>query len=256
MASQNSYNRGSTNTSRRIFRGSGGPTDGRLNKHQARRRKTSHATNSSTSKYDGPKQEQVDNVTNQEESNQSEHDSVEEIVDKSERQSENTTSPADTEIQHLLRRVKNVKESIQLSSEANVNPSTWQQNVLNPVKNCVGEWRAILNHNQEELDSSDTKEPALEVFQLIQMAMQSGPLAGSKPGYFKRCGATAAKQALDFLDASVATKEDATSLQFSEKQAEAIDKWKENAKKAIENDKPPSKSVLKKQAKQRSQKKK
>ena len=38
-----------------------------------------------------------------------------------------------------------------------------------------------------------------EVFGLIQMSLQVGPLSGSNPGYFKRCGGEVASMALDFL---------------------------------------------------------
>jgi hypothetical protein len=142
-----------------------------------------------------------------------------------------------------------------LSAAANVNPSTWQQNVLNPVGNCVREWRAIVKHYQDELDpGTDCKAPALALYQLIQMSLQTGPLAGAKPGYFKRCGANVARQALDFLDSTVPNKQEATFLCFTDTQAEAIEKWRDNAKKAVENDKPPSKSALKKQSKAKKKK--
>jgi hypothetical protein len=156
-------------------------------------------------------------------------------------------NPADKEMQHLMRRIRNVLESIQLSAAANVNPSTWQQNVLNPVRNCIGEWRAIVKHyDQDELDQTVCRAPALAVFELMQMSLQTGPLAGAKPGYFKRCGSEVARQALDFLHRCVAGNEEATFLHFTEKQADAIVKWKRNSAKAVENDKPPSISVMKK----------
>ena len=40
---------------------------------------------------------------------------------------------------------------------------------------------------------------AREVFGLVQMAMQTGPLVGSNAGYFKRCGADVASMAREFL---------------------------------------------------------
>jgi hypothetical protein len=161
-----------------------------------------------------------------------------------------TDSPADKEIEHLMRRIRNVGESIQLSAAANVNPSTWQENVLNPVGNCVGEWRSIVSHyDQDELDQTVCRAPALAVFELMQMSLQTGPLAGAKPGYFKRCGSEVARQALDFLHRCVADNEEATLLHFTEKQTDAIVRWKGNSAKAVENDKPPSISVVKKQKK-------
>ncbi len=43
------------------------------------------------------------------------------------------------------------------------------------------------------------QETSTKVFILIQMAMQTGPLVGSNPGYFKRCGGEVALVALEFL---------------------------------------------------------
>jgi len=42
---------------------------------------------------------------------------------------------------------------------------------------------------------------ALELFGLIQHSVQCGPLKGSKPGYFKRCGGTVAGMVSDYLQA-------------------------------------------------------
>mmetsp|Transcript_83268 Transcript_83268/g.124894 ORF Transcript_83268/g.124894 Transcript_83268/m.124894 type:complete len:88 (+) Transcript_83268:1-264(+) len=81
---------------------------------------------------------------------------------------------------------------------------------------------------------------------LLQLSLQSGPLAGSKPGYFKRCGGEVARVVLVFLGTVIEFIDD---LRFSEKQVAALDTWKLNAQKAAENDKPPSKSALKKQSK-------
>lgn len=252
MASRSSQ--GYVDNSRRTFRGRAGPTDGRLNKHQARRRKVPHDGSTKVgSKYENEGEKQVEVV---EEVKEDEDVSANEVTQQEVIEEEECSagSPADKEIQHLLRRVGNVRESIQLSATANANPSTWQQNVLNPVQNCVGEWRAIVSHYENELETSDCKQPALEVFQLIQMTMQSGPLAGGKPGYFKRCGSEVARQALQFLDVTVPNQEEATFLHFSEKQSDAIEKWRSNAKKAVENDKPPSKSTMKKQTKAKKKK--
>lgn len=189
MASRSNMNRESASsivTSRRTFRGRAGPTDGRLNKHQARRRRkqTPRDESNKTSKYgDEDDKEHVQVV---EEKNQRENVEIEDLsgneMEQENEAAAESASPADEEIKHLMRRVKNVRESIQLSAAANANPSTWQQNVLNPVRNCVGEWRSIVKHYQNELEASDCKAPALAVYGLIQMAVQSGPLAGAKPG--------------------------------------------------------------------------
>lgn len=247
-------------TSRRIFRGRGGPTDRRLPKHEARRRKQAPREESKKSKYlDNDVAVVVPNVEERTVQAETKDDTqsdgisscnMEEGTTMNEDETVATNSQADEEIKHLIRRVRNVRESIQFSAAANVNPSTWQQNVLNPVRNCVGEWRAIVNHYQQgELDPSICKAPALTVFELIQMSLQIGPLAGAKPGYFKRCGSDVAIQALEFLNRCVADKEEAAFLHFTEKQVDAIAKWKGNATKAVENDKLPSKTITKKQSK-------
>jgi hypothetical protein len=169
---------------------------------------------------------------------------VDEIVEPTTRE----VHPAEKEILHLRKRLRNVQESVQLSSTAIANPATWQANVLNAVQNSVNEWRAILTHYPDlERSALITKEPALAVYMLIQLAMQSGPLAGGKPGYFKRCGSEAAKVALIFLQTVVSDAQEAQLLCFTERQGDAIQKWKQGADKAVNNDKPPSKSVLKTQ---------
>ena len=90
------------------------------------------------------------------------------------------------------------------------------------------------------------KETSLAVFCLLQLTMQSGPLTGSNPGYFKRCGGDVARAALKFLESDVLTNGDLSStLLFSDKQVDVIGKWRKNAAKAAENNKPPSKSMLK-----------
>lgn len=252
MASRSRGTAPSVDSSRRTFRGNAGPTDRRLNKHQARRRKQTPSDDSTKVNKYGDHDEKRETIVVE----QNEDESVENAAsDKMEQEVEAPPSPAEKEIQHLLRRLANVQESIQLSTAANVNPSTWQQNVLNPVGNCVREWRAIVKHYHDELDpATDCKAPALALFQLIQMSLQSGPLAGAKPGYFKRCGANVARQALDFLDGTVPNKQEATFLCFTKKQGDAIEKWRDNATKAVENDKPPSESALKKQSKAKKKK--
>lgn len=239
----------SFDNSRRIFRGRGGPTDGRLNKHQARRRKHLAGRDDEVriSKYNDDKEQRVE--INEDEAQKEESLEAEEVLDNENEQEISEASPVDVEIQHLLRRARNIRESIQLSAAANSNPSTWQQNVLNSVGNCVGEWRAIVSHYKDDLEVSQCKVPALAMFELIQMALQSGPLAGAKPGYFKRCGSDVARQALNFLNRTVPDKEDTAFLHFSEKQSDTIEKWRDNASKAAENGKPPTKSALKKQTK-------
>lgn len=124
------------------------------------------------------------------------------------------------EIQHLEKRIQNVQLSLQ-TSQGLTNPKIWRTNCLFPVRKAVKEWRSILmyhfavdtNHatnegKEEEVGGdeinnhdhrSDLHSTSQQVFGLIQMAMQSGPLVGSNAGYFKRCGGEVASIAFEFL---------------------------------------------------------
>jgi hypothetical protein len=261
-------------TSRRMFRGRAGPTDRRLNKHQARRRKYPRDPRpEKNNKYgdfnekDGDDQERgedhsvdEDNVVDEDGKEHRAFDCELEILDQQmdeepglamknagfsvQAPEEGTPHPAVEEIKHLLKRIKNVSESITLSAGAISNPLTWKANVLNAVLNVVNEWQAILKHYPDLLDDSHcVKEPALQTYVLMQQALQSGPLTGSNPGYFKRCGAQVAKLALDFLESCPNPRE----LSFTENQIGAVGKWKLAAAKAVEVDKPPSKTQFKRQ---------
>lgn len=63
-----------------------------------------------------------------------------------------------------------------------------------------------------------------EIYTLIQLALQSGPLRGSDPGYFKRATTLPAhiEPALEFLRAVLPLVE---GLGLSPKQAERVAKW-------------------------------
>ena len=181
------------------------------------------------------------------------------------------------EIKHLQKRISNVRQSIQLSSTSLQLPSNWEQNCLNSVKNCIVEWKAILSayqpttapssfventfdHLEDDLsydsilqhplhpDSEQSKAIALELFGLLQLSMQCGPLSGSNAGYFKRCGGAVAQTAHMFLTGCVAG--DVTQqFRFTERQQHAIRKWIAASKKAVEVNNGPSKSILKLQQK-------
>ena len=170
--------------------------------------------------------------------------------------------PYVVEIKHLKRRINNVQDvSIQTSRDAIASDlAKYQNNVLNATQNCANEWRAIARHYNTNISNNDGNggnecissvlrtEVGLAVFQLIQLSVQSGPLSGGKPGYFKRCGAEVAKVVLDFLE-EVVPQHDALGIHcmgFTSKQMDAMKKWKVDARKAVENDKPPSKSHMKK----------
>mmetsp|Transcript_297 Transcript_297/g.776 ORF Transcript_297/g.776 Transcript_297/m.776 type:complete len:331 (-) Transcript_297:1845-2837(-) len=171
--------------------------------------------------------------------------------------------PYFVEIRHLKRRIRNVQEiSIQTSRDLIASDLTkYEDNVLNATHNCVNEWRSIARHyikdkdNESGLPTTLRTEIGLSVFQLIQLSVQSGPLSGAKPGYFKRCGAKVAKVVLEFLE-KIVPQHEALGIEcmgFSSKQMEAMKKWKLDAEKAVTNDKPPSKSVMKKMQRQQQQ---
>ena len=162
--------------------------------------------------------------------------------------------PSHQEIQHLQRRIQNIRDSIRLSANGISNPNTYRDNVLNAVSNCLNEWRSIVKH-YESLDPTVKKDTASLVFGMIQHSLQCGPLEGAKPGYFKRCGSEVAKVVAEFLKEMFDKEDAARSLGFTDKQVETIDTWKKHAQKATEADKPPSKSALKKrQGKEKSKK--
>jgi len=123
-------------------------------------------------------------------------------------------------------------------------------------------------------NSEWSKTTGLQVYGLVQMALQTGPLKGSNAGYFKRCGAEIANMARSFLvqcitskvnsnvddDFSSANNEEVSNykpmdansvlneLLFSMKQKDAMEKWIKDAGKAVSANKAPSKSALKLQA--------
>jgi hypothetical protein len=92
------------------------------------------------------------------------------------------------------------------------------------------------------------KQASLAVFEMIQQATQAGPLAGSKPGYFKRCGGEVAKVVETFLDQVIPQAPATIDLMgFTTKQMGAMETWRKNAQKAALENKPPSRSALKHQ---------
>jgi hypothetical protein len=255
----------------RTFRGRGGPTDGRLPKHHARRRKpstpNSNAACSSSCDEEYPslssqealgfvleeviiiddggladsREPKQGDALNEDFSNQSHSDDAENAMR--------------LEIQHLLRRIHSNHSSFSPLSTANSNPVTYQTNVLFATRNCVVEWRAIQRRYRlnEEGDiaamAGMVRSTGQALFQLVQAALQSGPLAGAKPGYFKRCGSDVARITWLFLEEICPSCEDALALYFTENQAKVVEKWKTNLLKAMEIEKPPSPSVLKKRNK-------
>ena len=142
------------------------------------------------------------------------------------------------EIEHLQKRINNIQTSIQTSSGI-TNPTKWKSNCLLSTRNVVKEWVSILKFhiahscNNNNNNNNDTRHEDEEgsnalssiinhintdesghscnndsllhstsqmVFGLIQMSMQTGPLVGSNPGYFKRCGGEVASIAYEYLN--------------------------------------------------------
>lgn len=301
---------------RRVFRGRGGPTDRRLPKHNARRRRppSSNSPNNNPSsprnnKYkDDDDKLRLQNHNNDDEllTKEEEEFEVEDSVDvlsadgddgnasveggdDDEEVSKNNNDERDEQqIQHLMKRIRNNRETMQ-NSKSLVVPSNYRRLVLDAVKNTVNEWGAIAEQSKltDHTDTTTSTNTGRAVFELVQQALQCGPLAGSKPGYMKRCGTEVATMVYDFLnaisttvdssnnDSSVANPDgghgdDGTdgidyddhdnidtddgvvkrlmeTYCWTYKQASAIETWKDNAKKAIEKGKPVSKSILKKQ---------
>ena len=174
------------------------------------------------------------------------------------------------EINHLLQRIRNNKNAMQTSKLAVNKPDTYQTNVLFAVQNCATEWKSILRYylynpvTKEEEEEEETSSEMISIcqttglalFELVQQALQCGPLAGAKPGYFARCGSDTALVVLQFLQELLPEKEDTLDssnksthhmLFWSDKQVATMEKWKQNAAKAVEKQKTASKSVQKKQ---------
>jgi hypothetical protein len=176
--------------------------------------------------------------------------------------SEDSTNPCVKEVRHLKRRVQSIQETMSLSHSIS-DPKIYQDNVLNAVANCVKEWRSIATHytaapaNLEEQAgcadefcmTEELKKPAaLVVYEMIQHAIQCGPLSGSKPGYFKRCGGEVARLVVTFLDQVVPNSPVLIAcMGFTSRQMDAMEMWKKNAQKASLENKPPSRAALKHQ---------
>eukprot|EP00527_Entomoneis_sp_CCMP2396_P006498 CAMPEP_0198139972 /NCGR_PEP_ID=MMETSP1443-20131203/3206_1 /TAXON_ID=186043 /ORGANISM="Entomoneis sp., Strain CCMP2396" /LENGTH=303 /DNA_ID=CAMNT_0043802267 /DNA_START=27 /DNA_END=938 /DNA_ORIENTATION=- len=286
------------NDQRRTFRGRGGPTDGRLPKYNARRRKVNRQQQQQEINHgDDTKIDDVMNlqITHQNNEYDDEDFSVleilhqDEVVDKESfvpngdenrfvnssgeiNQSDedearenslavkggdgkdtsngNPQGGGDSlqkEIDHLMNRVKNNRASFSLSKDGLATLEAYQMNVLNAVKNCVNEWRGILGHHFGDMTPEIKRNAGQALFELLQQALQSGPLFGAKPGYFKRCGSEVATTVHAYLFQTIASKEDSLSLCFTEKQAAAVETWKASALKAAESSKPPSDSVIRRQ---------
>lgn len=190
---------GHGNQQRRVFRGKGGATDGRLPPKKTPRVKVKYQPANSDAQGEDSTRDQ-----NAFDLDLEEHHSD---LDVGVHQLDINEDPVIKEIKHLQKRVLNVQTSLQLSKGL-PNPQIWYNNCLLPVKNAVKEWRSICKFHLSETDTSSEctahqdiiNEASVQVYNLLQMAMQSGPLTGSNPGYFKRCGGEVASIALRFLN--------------------------------------------------------
>ena len=189
---------GHQNTQRRIFRGKGGATDGRLPPKKNHRVKVKYQPENSA------EAKTLINESSEVLIPESDGGSdLEQDLDQLDSQDDDVIG----EIKHLQRRLYNVQTSLQTSTGMS-KPQIWYTNCLLPVKNAVKEWRSICTYHLlperegtcECIQHKDIiSETSVQVFSLLQMAMQSGPLVGSNPGYFKRCGSEVASVALEFM---------------------------------------------------------
>lgn len=141
------------------------------------------------------------------------------------------------EMAHLRQRIANTRTSF--GSVAMTDPSNYQTNVLNAVQNCVREWRHIVKHyRSSSLTAADARRGGQWIFALVQGSLQTGPLAGAKPGYFKRCGSSFATLVHTYLcEICGGTPAQAIAdLAWTEKQAAAVEGWKRKALQAAESE--------------------
>lgn len=229
------------NQNRRVFRGRGGPTDRRLPKHQARRRKPHPATSTTTTSETNDAAAAITKAVDLPPPPSDSHVILEQPLESSLPEptplgdNEQATLPDRQQVQHLMHRIGNNRRTMETSSKLKT-LSNYQTLVLDAIQNTVKEWKHV--RLQQHLTVSDQHRMQQEVFGLIQQAMQCGPLAGAKPGYMKRCGADVARQVELFLT-------DISDIcVFTERQTQTLETWKRNARKAFErnNNQKPSDS--------------
>ena len=256
-------------TQRRTFRGRGGPTDRRLPKHQARRRRRHptalDAAENSDSEgrlyhLDSNHLEQCD-LMSEESSGEEASGETDSAADLPEEDSESpilaepfsetaavedeATAAFRREMTQLRTRIANVQTAF--ISITMADPTTYKTNVLNAVLNCCNQWRHIASHYNPT--ATDARRGGQWIYELVQASLQTGPLAGAKPGYFKRCGSAVATLVHAYLYQVCSSAADAvTELFWTEKQAAAWEMWTRKALQASESDSTePSKSVQTKQ---------
>ena len=259
---------------RRVHRGGGRPTDGRLPPKKSARVRVKYRPSDDGSAGDEDAARSACDDVGRAAAEDAEEEEAEEVAAEEDGE---TDDPLLLELDHLRARVRNVRSAIE-TCRGLADPAIWRENCLAPTSNAAREWRAIISHHLPGgLDGCPPgaeevlRDAARGVFELVQAAMQSGPLVGSNPGYFKRCGAGVAGAACGFLDGIVGltvppAAADAdlegdgpsrspegerertveglqTALLFTERQAERLEQWRRNARNAVAKGKPPSKSA-------------
>ena len=124
------------------------------------------------------------------------------------------------EVQHLTRRIQQLRQNWSRSKTGLIIVTTYQTNVIQASLNIImKEWKSILqkyhcsctNVKDEYQHLPPPSPPTVpeieslfrstshEIFVLIQHSVQCGPLSGSRPGYFKRCGSHVAEMVYQYL---------------------------------------------------------
>jgi hypothetical protein len=139
------------------------------------------------------------------------------------------------EVQHITRRIQNLRQNWSKSKTGIIIVTTYQTNVIQASLNIImKEWKSILNkyhyfhkangsinpnennagrqHEQLELLLRSVSH---EIFLLIQHSIQCGPLTGSQPGYFKRCGGEVAHIVYEYLSTILPTTNHTTTATTS-----------------------------------------
>jgi hypothetical protein len=98
------------------------------------------------------------------------------------------------------------------------------------------------------LPANQLHDASVMIFELIQQAVQVGPLRGSSPGYFKRCGADVANLVLNEFLNPILQSNVICHLYFTDKQVQVVAAWKRNAFKAGAAGKSPSRATAKNEA--------
>jgi len=130
---------------------------------------------------------------------------------------------------------------------------------LNAVRRAVRTYAAVRDYYGWEDNSAcgpRASVASLAVFEVLQQAVQSGPLSGSKPGYFRRASPETAQVAVEFLEEVAGVlkldgsggcrgrtgikeedgkdNEDEAPIYFSSRQCKAIFSWRDAGLKALE----------------------